>query len=71
MKRLSAFLLILVIGITVAFAGCEKKAQETPKPVQQPAMTPPPAPAPAPAAAPAAPAPAPAAEPETAKPAKK
>lgn len=69
MKRLSAFLLILVMSITVGLYGCEKKAQEAPKPAQQPAMTPP-APAPTPVA-PAAPAPAPAPAPEPAKPAKK
>jgi hypothetical protein len=68
-KRLSAFLLILVMGITAGLSGCEKKAQEAPKPVQQPAVTPP-APAPVPVT-PAAPAPAPAPAPEPAKPAKK
>ncbi|HSB33639.1 MAG TPA: hypothetical protein VLG39_04215 [Nitrospirota bacterium] len=70
MKRLSAFLLIFAMSITVGLYGCEKKAKEVPQPVQQPAVTPPPAPAPTPIA-PAAPAPAPTPAPEPAKPAKK
>jgi len=62
MKKISIIMLSFVLVLSVAFFGCEKKA-EAPKPAEQPAMAPPPAPAPDPA--PAAPAPAPA------KPAKK
>lgn len=66
MKKYIAIILALLFVFTVAIVGCEKKA-ETPKPAEQPAMTPAtPAPAPAPAPAPE-PAPAPAPE----KPAKK
>jgi hypothetical protein len=65
LKKMPAFILALVIGMTM-LVGCEKKA-DVPQPAPQPAVTPPPAPAPAPAA----PAPAPAPAPEPAKPAKK
>jgi pyruvate/2-oxoglutarate dehydrogenase complex dihydrolipoamide acyltransferase (E2) component len=66
MKKISVIMLSFVLVLSVAFFGCEKKA-EAPKPAEQPAVAPPPAPAPAPAPAPVAPAPAPA----PAKPAKK
>lgn len=62
MKKISIILLSFVLALSVAFLGCEKKA-EAPKPAEQPAVAPPPTPAPEPA--PVAPAPAPA------KPAKK
>ena len=67
MKKTFIIMLSLVFVSSVAFLGCEKKA-EAPKPAAQPAVTPPPAPmTPVPAAvAPAAPAPA-----KPAKPAKK
>ena len=63
MKKISIIMLSFVLVLSVAFLGCEKKA-EAPKPAEQPAVAPPPA-APEPAPAPVAPAPAPA------KPAKK
>jgi hypothetical protein len=62
MKKISIIMLSFVLVLSVAFFGCEKKA-EAPKPADLPAVAPPPAPAPAPVAP--APAPAPA------KPAKK
>jgi hypothetical protein len=62
MKKISIIMLSFVLVLSVAFFGCEKKA-EAPKPAEQPAVAPPPAPEPAPVAP--APAPAPA------KPAKK
>ena len=52
MKKISIIMLSFVLVLSVAFLGCEKKA-EAPKPAEQPAVAPPPAPTPAPAPAPA------------------
>jgi hypothetical protein len=59
MKKISIIMLSIVLALSVAFLGCEKKA-EAPKPAEQPAVAPPPAPEPAPVAP----------APEPAKPAK-
>lgn len=64
MKKISVIMLSFVLVLSVAFLGCEKKA-EAPKPAEQPAVMPP---SDVPAPAPVEPAPAPAPEPE--KPAK-
>jgi hypothetical protein len=51
MKKISIIMLSFVLILSVAFLGCEKKA-EAPKPAEQPAVAPPPAPAPDPVPAP-------------------